>query len=743
MSITLVAAGPLRNGHRVPAFHGGLVNRPALVKRLMDGDAASLALIVAPAGYGKSTLLSEWAAFDERPFIRVTLDRDSQDIVAAVASIAQGFSELGWIGADVWPLTAAGVTADGPGALRSLMRSPELAGRRFVLVLEDCHAVAPTALRAIVAVLLEELEDGSQVAIVSRAEPTLPTGRLRAHRRLLEVGVEDLKMTPAEAATLLRLAGLELEFGTVQALMAQTEGWPAGLYLAGLALRRQGCAAAGTAIPDAADHVIADYVRDEFFAELEPEAMSFLTRTSVLDELSGPLCDAVLGQSGSAATLAELVRGNLMLVSLDHRRERFRWHALFGAALRAELRRAEPEAEARLHGRASAWLQQHGDMEGAIGHAVAAGDAARAGDLLWANAAYYLFSGRVEAVEAWLGAFNPDQIAGCPALALAAAHSCLIAGRIGPARHWSLLAADAAPTGAPTATPSLEAGIAIIDAAAATTGPAQMAQHAARAYELEPDHSPWRPICCLLGGAAEHLAGNRRSAEQRLLEGVELGAVGAPSIGSLCLAQLTMIAIDDGDSDQAGEYAERAASIVGRHPSLAASPISALVFAATAATRAHAGRIDEAKQDLRCAIDLLASLGDFVPWYGAETRILLARAAIGLADTVRARTLLAEASRLARRTPHAPIFARYFDDAWAQIDTLAETALSGPSSLTIAELRILRFLPSHRSLREIAERLDVSVNTVKTQAHAIYRKLDAASRSEAIERASAAGLLGP
>jgi LuxR family maltose regulon positive regulatory protein len=141
-------------------------------------------------------------------------------------------------------------------------------------------------------------------------------------------------------------------------------------------------------------------------------------------------------------------------------------------------------------------------------------------------------------------------------------------------------------------------------------------------------------------------------------------------------------------------------------------------------------------------VDLLAALGDFLPWYGAEARILLAHASLWLADLVGARTLLAEASRLARRTAGAVIFARWFDDAWSYMDTLAETSLGGPSSLTIAELRILRFLPSHRSFREIAEQLGVSANTVKTQAHAVYRKLGAASRSEAVTRAAEAGLLG-
>ncbi|MGA8717397.1 MAG: LuxR C-terminal-related transcriptional regulator, partial [Solirubrobacteraceae bacterium] len=195
------------------------------------------------------------------------------------------------------------------------------------------------------------------------------------------------------------------------------------------------------------------------------------------------------------------------------------------------------------------------------------------------------------------------------------------------------------------------------------------------------------------------------------------------------------------DWDTAAELTDRARKVIDEH-GLAGYPMCALAFAASSATRAHHGRADEAKHDLRTGIELLAVLGDFIPWYGAEARILLAHASLWLADVVGARTLLAEASRLARRTSGAVIFEQWFDDAWSYMDALAETSLAGPSSLTIAELRILRFLPSHRSFREIAAQLGVSANTVKTQAHAVYRKLGAASRSEAVMRASDAGLLG-
>ncbi len=736
-----IGAATLDRGYGVPAFRAGFVSRPALVGRLLDGRDAALALIAAPAGYGKSTLLAEWAACDERPFIWIPLDAYDQDPLGFAASIAQAFEDIGWIEPDLWPALTSSRAGGGTAALGRLMRALAREDRSFVLVLDDAHSIPASALKGVVPRLLDGVGQGSQIALASRTEPPLPIGRLRAHRALIEVRTEDLAMAPAEAATLLRLAGLELDFGAVQALSGRTEGWAAGLYLAALSLREQGDVGAGLKAFAGDDHLVAEYLRDEFLAELSPKFRRFLIRTSVLDDLSASLCDAVLEERGSGGTLAQLARRNLMLVPLDHSHERFRWHGLFRAMLRAELRRTEPEVEPSLHTRASAWLGRHGDLDGAIGHAVAAGEVARGGNLLWASVVPYLASGRGELVQTWVSAFSPDEIGGCAQLALVAAHSCLMAGNADQARHWALLAAEAGRrTPSAKSSPTLEAGIAVIDAATAT-GAVPMAEAATVAYLLEPEHSPLRGLCCLLRGIGEHLSGHRQIAQQYLEEGLQVSATDGPCIASLCLAQLALVAIEQDDWAAACELAERAARIVER-PSLAKYPISALVFAASAATRAHQGRVDEAKRDLRRGADLLATLGDFIPWYGAEARILLARAALGVADTVRARTLLAEASRLARRVSGAVIFQRSFDSAWAQIDTLAETALSGPSSLTIAELRILRFLPSHRSFREIAERLGVSVNTVKTQAHAIYRKLDAASRSEAVARASSAGLLG-
>ena len=666
-------------------------------------------MIVAPPGYGKSSLLSEWAEHDQRQFVWLASDAlESADVESTAGTI------LGH--------------ADDGGA--------------FVVVLDDAHLAPPEVVRGLLELLLDEMPAGAMVALSSRTEPPLPLGRLRARRDLIEVRVPDLEMVPAEASSLLRQAGLELDFSTVQALVRRTEGWPAGLYLAALSVDEQADVAGALSRLRGDDHHLAEYFRDEVLSMLSPDMTEFAVRTSVLDELSGGLCDAVLESRGSAVTLSRLEEATPLLRPLDPAHERYRWHGLFRDALGAELRRTAPELVRALHMRASAWHEAQGDTDQAIAHAVHARDLVRTGDLLWAGIVAYVTQGRNEIVQGWLASFSRDELGSHPPLALAAAHSFLAAGNAAEARHLAIAAAAAAERSrSARGRQSLRAGLAGIEAIVGRSGVGGMGEAAGRAYEIEPADSPWRPLCLFLRGTALHLTGDQAGAVRLLDEGADLSVATAPTVTTLCLAQAAMIAIDQQDWDTAAELTDRAGRVIEER-GLAEYPLCALAFAASAATRAHHGRADEAKRDLRSGIDLLAVLGDFIPWYGAEARILLAHASLWLADVVGARTLLAEASRLARRTSGAVIFEHWFDAAWSYMDALAETSLAGPSSLTIAELRILRFLPSHRSFREIASQLGVSANTVKTQAHAVYRKLGAASRSEAVMRARDAGLLG-
>ena len=714
------------------------MRRPGLVDRLIEADEARLAVVVAPPGYGKSSVLCEWAQRDQRPFVWIALEPRAADAAQLTArSIIDAFGAGDWLESEI--AAELDEQTDAVGALARLIGALP---RSFVLVLDDAHLVAPRALATVVGACLKELPAGSTVALGSRTEPALPLGRLRAHRQLVEVRTHDLAMAPAEAASMLRGTGLEFDFEEIQALVRRTEGWPAALYLAAVSMReRPGNGAEEHFTGD--DHLLAEYLRDDVFSAVPDDLRDFLLRTSVLDELSGPVCDDLLERRGSAQALARLAQVSQLLVALDGAHRTYRWQRLFGESLRGELRRLEPELEQHLHGRASVWYERHGETDRAIAHAVAGGDAARAGELLWPNIVSYLAQGRGAVIERWLSSFSADAIARGGQLALCAAHTALIGGDVTLAQQLAAAAGATLPRGrrAQRRAGSAATGVAVIDTLAARHGAAAMRADAERAYALEADTSPWRPVLCLLRGVAEHLTGDGEDARRVLQEGADLGAAQAPAAAALCLAVDGMIAIEGRDWVSATDLTDRARALVDDRD-LGDVPLMALVFAAAAAVRAHEGRSDEAKRDLRKGVDLLAMLGDFVAWYGAEARILLGHASLWLADIVGARTLLAEASRLARRTPEAIIFERWFDEAWAHMDTLAEASLSGPSALTIAELRILRFLPSHRSFREIALQLGVSANTVKTQAHAVYRKLGAASRSEAVLRASEAGLLG-
>jgi LuxR family maltose regulon positive regulatory protein len=213
-----------------------------------------------------------------------------------------------------------------------------------------------------------------------------------------------------------------------------------------------------------------------------------------------------------------------------------------------------------------------------------------------------------------------------------------------------------------------------------------------------------------------------------------------PSVEALCHAQLAIIALSEGDWELAEDRTQQATALID-HNALAESPGAGLVFAVAALVRAQLGQADGAKALLRQALRLLRTSDHYSAWYAEQTRIMLARAATRLTDMHRARTLLAEASRSARRVSDAPVLNAWLDEALGELDSGAAAALEGSSLLTLAELRVLRFLPTHLSFREIGDRLHVSTNTVKSQAHAVYRKLDASSRSEAVARASRVGLV--
>lgn len=734
VAVPLGGEAPSSLGHRSP-----LVQRSRLLAKLGEFSAPVIVLN-APSGYGKSVLIEQWAVSDPRPFLSLILGDEHNDPALLVASIVAALETVEPVPPEV------GVALANPNPSMKKVVLPRLAkalaGRSapFVLVLDDLERVSSAASLEVVGAIAGNLVAGSQLVLATRTEPALPLGRLRAHRALVELGREDLVMTAAESEQLLTSLGLELSAKQLNTLVRRTEGWPAALYLAGLALSEAPDLGRAIARFAGDDRFLVDYIKDEFLLPVSRRRLEFLRRAAVLDRLSGSLCDAVLGRTGSATVLRELSRSNMLLTPLDRRDEWFRFHPLFREMLRGELRRVEPEIETELNRRASEWWAAAGDWDRAITHAIDAGAVDRAGELLWLSIPEFMTRGRNATVVGWLDHLGEQTVATDPALSLTAAYAHITQGAGDKTEHWAAVAAGLLERRPPSEQKTiLTAGLGLIEAALARSGVEAIADRTALAAELFPDDSPWLSMCRLIEGVGLHLRGLRREAHAKLVDGARRGAVGAPNVQVLCLSQLALLAIEEDDWTLAEMLASQARAQVDRS-GLGDYPMMALGLAVSALVRARTGRVDEAAADLRHSSRLLEQLEEFPAWYEGETWVTLARTAARLDDAPAATRMLTEATRTLKRTPDAVVLGEWIELTAAAIETVSVAAAR---DLTPAELRVLQFLPTHLSFPEIAGQVFVSPNTVKTQAQGVYRKLGVTSRRGAVEEAQAAGLLDP
>jgi LuxR family maltose regulon positive regulatory protein len=717
-----------------------LVERTHLVNRLIAARSAALTLIVAPAGYGKSALLAEWAEHDERSFACLPLEPAHNDPLTLMRGIVAGLDVLGVVSAQL-PARMAGTSS--VQAARLLLREAvEHAAGPFVLVLDDAQSLDEPAALDVLSMLITYVRSGSQLALASRTEPRLPVGRLRAHRMLTELRASDLVMTRREAAALVRFLGVHLDADGIELLVQRTEGWPVGLYLAAITAR-DGPQPGSALACFAGDHrVVAEYLGEEILSGLTPEDLEFLTRTSILERLSGPLCDYVLERQDSGRRLAALSRMNLLLVPLDRTDTAYRYHRLLAQMLHGELRRSEPRVEQLLHQRASAWYAEHGDSDHAIDHAIHACDHRCAGRLLWRHAGEYIGYGRLTRLQAWLEHFSDQQISASPNLALTAAAAELASGDRNLAERWLNAVTRWRDDQSDAPRQVLDSAVYALRAAIAAHGLGKMAEDAAAAYRTGAQDSPWLALACLVQGVSKHLTGDGVGAREQLEEGARRSAACVPAVQVICLAQLALLAIDGEDWSTAELHAALAKAQVER-AGLADYATSALVYAVSADVQARIGRVEVSQEDAREARRLASASGRLAVWYETECSIALSRAALRMADVPGAQSLLATAARNLQLMPEAAVAQRWFEGCSAQADMAAEVHARGQWSLTTAELRVLQYLPTHLSFPEIAERLYVSANTVKTHTRAVYRKLDASSRGEAVVRAREAGLLDP
>jgi len=374
----------------VPPLLSGTVSRTALVNRLRAAGAFPLVLIVAPAGYGKTTLLSQWATRDVRPFAWVSVDECDDDPVAFLRHVAAALDRVETLPASA--LESLRLEEDSAWAQALPRLAEAIASRRspFVLVLDGADSLKRDSI-SIVGKLVKHIPVGSMIVLSGRILPKLPVAALRAGGPLLE------------AEMLLRAARVELADEEITDLVERTEGWAAGLYLAALALTDESGTESGKP-PDVFsvtgdDRYLADYFRSEYLSRLTPDRLTFLRRTSVLEAMSGPLCDAVLERKESAVELASIEAANLFVVPLDRCRGWYRYHHLFRDLLRRELEDREPELVPLLNQRAADWFEEQGDAESTLDYSYAAGNADSAARILSSIAMPMSSSGRVTAVE--------------------------------------------------------------------------------------------------------------------------------------------------------------------------------------------------------------------------------------------------------------------------------------------------------------------------------------------------------
>lgn len=725
---------------QVPPLRPGTVSRTALVNSLRVGSAA-VATVVAPAGYGKTTLLAQWAARDDRPFAWVTVDERDNDPVVLLRHIAAALERdepveervrdaLETPGSSIWtkalPRLAGELSARGPS----------------VLVLDDVNLLRSRASLEALAALVDEEAESSLLVFAGRTQPRLALAPLRASGRLLELGVADLAMTRREAELLLRESGIHLSAERTAELVEQCEGWPAALYLAALSIRDGRQTGAEAARLSGDDRYLADYFRSEYLAHLRPGPLRFLRRTSVLDRMCGPLCDAMLEDEGSAHELEKIERANLFLVPLDNRREWYRYHHLFRDLLRRELVEHEPELVSRLHGRAANWFEEHGDVESALEHAFAAGDTDRAAAMLTTLVLPLYYSGRVATLERWLTRFErAGLLERYPAIAIQGCGIHAVRGRPEQAEHWLEIASRGTFRGSlPDGTKTIKPWLATLSAWLCRQGPKQMLADADAAVAGLAEGSNWRSGALLAQGSALLLLGEYERADATLAQAAQAAAAaGATESHVVALGERALIAAELGEHDRADELSDEL------HELVASSAVEGYLArsvdcAATARTMLRHGHWNEARIALTTGRELAAYLTGAVPWLAIQVRLELARGFVTLRDADTAQELLDEAVELLGRFPGLRSLRARADELQREVDVTPEPEGAHHAGLTRAELRLLPLLATHLSFREIAEQLFVSRNTIKTQAISVYRKLGVSSRSEAIAEAQRLGL---
>jgi LuxR family transcriptional regulator, maltose regulon positive regulatory protein len=726
-----------------PAPRAGLLPRAGLQSLLQASLQAKLCLVAAPAGSGKTTLLAQWQAVAGGGRVAwVSLEESDNDptrfwsyLVAALRTVEPGVGTVA--------LEALG----GPSVelervvVPSLVNDLATVGAPLVLVLDDYHVVMDATCHQSLGLFLDHLPAEVHVVLSTRRDPPLPLARMRGRGELAELRVGELQFTDEEAAALLNGSmGLALAAQDVARLAERTEGWAAGLVLAGLSLRGRPDSSGFIAAFSGGDRHVADYLVAEVLERQPEELRQFLLRTSVLERLSGPLCDAVLETRGSAELLRQLEASNLFVVPLDDRRQWYRYHQLFADLLRLQLGAREPGLVPVLHRRAAAWHQAAGQVDEAIGHASAAGDLAEAGALIARHWATHWLGGQRATVARWLEGLPEEAILADPPVALIAAWSRGFGGASKQeTERWLAAAEDAGYGGPPPDGMSSQAfGAALARATLIFDDVARSAGAARRALELagdQPTENSWAGSAL---GQALYLSGQAAEARSRLEDLVaRVPASVQPYAVVTALAVLSLLAGEEDDRD-AVSLARRAVA-TAEAQAVSFEPLSGIVYLALGRALARLGELGEAEAQLARALELFGV--DSMGLHRTYGLLVLASVRHGRGDLPGARALVDQARELVDQSTDPGMLPSLLKQTEEALDSRPRRPVQIAAPLTERELAVLRLLPTKLSTREIGRELYVSPNTVRSHVQAIYRKLQVNSRTEAVTQARQLGLL--
>ena len=732
-----------------PPVQRSRVSRSRLLARC-TGAPRKLTVIRAPAGWGKSTLLAEWhaAAADQRRFAWLALDRDDNDPVRfwsyVIEALRTQHPDVGTTSLPVLEATRVDIVRD---VLPVLGNELATAADGLVLVLDDFHLITDPEIQRSLASFVEHLPRVLELALATRSAPALPLARLRARGELVEIDAADLSFSVEDTESLLNdLHGLGLDHGAVARLQERTEGWAAGLYLASLTLRGRDPAYVEEFVRDFAgdDRHVVDYLSAEVLSGQSEQVRSFLLRTAVLDRFCASLCDLVTGEQDSRRILREMESSNFFLIPLDSKRVWYRYHHLFAELLRQELALTEPASVDGLHRRASAWHRDHGTPSEAIRHATAAGDIADAATLILDHWIPARDRARMETILAWLAGLPAAAVTADPRLALVKATTLQEIGRTTEADHW-LEAAERLPV-----PPELRAGPDAVATGIAAcrainqyfhgdAGGIRRTAAVALGGGSDSGSGYWHSALLTTLGTAQFATGQVEAAAATLERAVDAGVASGHTLAlAHALGWAVVAHVENGRPERARRLVRQIDDYLVAHPGLNAYYGAAMPHIARGVVLHHDGMLAEADRELARGSELARrGAARFEVVYGLVAR---ARLTTSLGGKDAATAMLRDA-RLALTRCQDP-------GTLADLLTRAERAARpGPDAsapvleaLSDRELAVLRLLQTDLSQREIAARLFVSFNTVKTHTRGIFRKLDVSTRPEAVRRGRELGL---